>query len=136
MTEFIDKVKRYAEWNDTESGEAMIRLAQAGMCDIRTLNCAVNNGVRTLSDFTKFTEKELMRWDNFGRKSLNLVKDVLGSNGLALNDGDMGDDLLRGLLQMAAETREALRKAGEDHKAALAAVELRQEQLLGSRKPA
>lgn len=134
MSEFIDKVKRYYECCGTESGEAMIRLAQEGICDIRTLNCAVNNGVRTLADFTKFTEKELMRWDNFGRKSLNLVKDVLGSNGLSLNCGDMSDDLLRGLLQMAAETREALRKAGEDHKAALAAVEVRRSQLLQGKK--
>lgn len=136
MSDFMDRVRRYASYMDDDAAQAMIALAEAGIADIRTLNCAANNGVRSLEDFTKYTERELLRWGNFGRRSLNLVKEAIHAEGLALNGGDMGDSLLRELLAMAEETRQCLRKAGEDHKAALAAIEVRRGQLIKSRESA
>jgi DNA-directed RNA polymerase alpha subunit len=55
---------------------------------VRPFNCLYNNGIRTLGDLVKMTPSELMRLDNFGRKSLKDVVSALAHYGLKL-DGEM-----------------------------------------------
>lgn len=53
---------------------------------VRTLNCFKNEGIRTVRDIVAKSEFELMRTPNFGRKSLNEVKEILSVFGLKLRD--------------------------------------------------
>lgn len=48
---------------------------------VRTLNCLKNENIVTLQDLTDKTEGELLRTPNFGRKSLNELKEVLAEFG-------------------------------------------------------
>lgn len=51
---------------------------------VRAFNCLKNAGILTIRDLVQRTESEMLKMKNFGRKSLNEVKDVLASMGLSL----------------------------------------------------
>jgi hypothetical protein len=51
---------------------------------VRTYNCLKNEGIRLIGQFAKMDEDELLRIPNFGRKSLNELKEILAQNGLHL----------------------------------------------------
>jgi len=50
----------------------------------RTRNCLLNAGCQTLGDVIKYTKNELLRFPNFGRKSLNEIEEQLADNGYRL----------------------------------------------------
>jgi DNA-directed RNA polymerase subunit alpha len=50
---------------------------------VRSANCLKNANIRTLGDLVQRTEREMLSTKNFGRKSLDEIKDVLGSLGLS-----------------------------------------------------
>jgi DNA-directed RNA polymerase subunit alpha len=50
---------------------------------VRSANCLKNATIRTLGDLVQRTEREMLSTKNFGRKSLDEIKDVLGSLGLS-----------------------------------------------------
>jgi DNA-directed RNA polymerase subunit alpha len=52
---------------------------------VRTMNCLRREGVATVGELVKRTESDLMAIRNFGRKSLQEVKDKLTSMGLELS---------------------------------------------------
>jgi len=54
---------------------------------VRTYNCLKKANVLTIRELVQLTEADLMNIRNFGRKSLNEVKDKLESLGLALKSG-------------------------------------------------
>lgn len=56
----------------------------------RTVQGLTYQNLRTVGDLLKKSEAELLRTPNFGRKSLNEVKTVLASEGLAL--GQLAND--------------------------------------------
>lgn len=51
---------------------------------MRTYFCLRNEGIRFLGEFARMSEAELLRIPNFGRKSLNELKEVLAQVGLHL----------------------------------------------------
>jgi DNA-directed RNA polymerase subunit alpha len=53
---------------------------------VRTLNCLRKVGIATVGELIAHSESELMAIKNFGRKSLNEVKDKLAEMGLSLRD--------------------------------------------------
>ena len=53
---------------------------------VRTINCLKHEGVRTVRDLITKSGAELLRAPNFGRKSLNEVKEILSVFGLKLRD--------------------------------------------------
>lgn len=58
-------------------------IKQSPVCDladfsVRTMNCFKNSGINTVGDLLNKSEKEMLRIKNFGRKSLNEVKNALG----------------------------------------------------------
>lgn len=53
---------------------------------VRTIHCFENEGIRTVRDLVAKSEFELIRTPNFGRKSLNEVKEMLNVFGLKLRD--------------------------------------------------
>ena len=51
---------------------------------VRSANCLKNDNIVYIGDLVQKTEPEMLRTPNFGRKSLNEIKEVLGQMGLAL----------------------------------------------------
>jgi DNA-directed RNA polymerase subunit alpha len=50
---------------------------------VRSANCLKNANIRTLGDLVQRTEREMLSTKNFGRKSLDEIKEVLASLGLS-----------------------------------------------------
>jgi DNA-directed RNA polymerase subunit alpha len=57
---------------------------------VRSANCLKNANIRTLGDLVQRTEREMLSTKNFGRKSLDEIKDVLQSLGLSFGMSRMG----------------------------------------------
>jgi DNA-directed RNA polymerase subunit alpha len=51
---------------------------------VRSANCLQNANIRFIGELTQRTEAEMLKTKNFGRKSLNEIKEVLASMGLSL----------------------------------------------------
>jgi DNA-directed RNA polymerase subunit alpha len=51
---------------------------------VRSYNCLKNANIQTIGELVQKTEAEMLRTKNFGRKSLNEIKEILGGMGLAL----------------------------------------------------
>jgi DNA-directed RNA polymerase subunit alpha len=51
---------------------------------VRSANCLKNADIRTLFELVQKSENEMLRTKNFGRKSLNEIKEVLATMGLSL----------------------------------------------------
>lgn len=51
---------------------------------VRSYNCLKNAGIQTIGELVQKSESEMLRTKNFGRKSLNEIKEILTTMGLAL----------------------------------------------------
>ena len=51
---------------------------------VRSANCLKNDNIVYIGDLIQKTEAEMLRTPNFGRKSLNEIKEVLATMGLHL----------------------------------------------------
>jgi DNA-directed RNA polymerase subunit alpha len=51
---------------------------------VRSANCLKNDNIVYIGDLVQKTEAEMLRTPNFGRKSLNEIKEVLSHMGLSL----------------------------------------------------
>ena len=51
---------------------------------VRSYNCLNNANIQTIGELVQKTEAEMLRTKNFGRKSLNEIKEILANMGLAL----------------------------------------------------
>ena len=51
---------------------------------VRSANCLKNDNIVYIGDLVQKSESEMLRTPNFGRKSLNEIKEVLATMGLGL----------------------------------------------------
>lgn len=51
---------------------------------VRSYNCLKNANIRTIGELVQKSEAEMLKTKNFGRKSLNEIKEILSSMGLSL----------------------------------------------------
>ena len=51
---------------------------------VRSYNCLKNANIRTIGELVQKTESEMLKTKNFGRKSLNEIKEILAGMGLLL----------------------------------------------------
>ena len=51
---------------------------------VRSYNCLKNANIRTIGELVQKTEAEMLKTKNFGRKSLNEIKEILAEMGLSL----------------------------------------------------
>jgi hypothetical protein len=58
---------------------------------VRAANCLKNMGVRTVGQLTAMSDAELLRYPNFGRRSLNQLKQVLDEYGVGLKNAEITD---------------------------------------------
>ncbi|MDO8785540.1 MAG: DNA-directed RNA polymerase subunit alpha C-terminal domain-containing protein, partial [Syntrophales bacterium] len=50
---------------------------------VRSANCLKNAGIVTIGGLVQKTEAEMLKTKNFGRKSLNEIKEILAESGLS-----------------------------------------------------
>jgi DNA-directed RNA polymerase subunit alpha len=80
-----------------EAGDAQAEPARAGALNehldksveelelsVRSYNCLKNANIRTIRELVQKTEAEMLKTKNFGRKSLNEIKEILHGMGLGL----------------------------------------------------
>jgi DNA-directed RNA polymerase subunit alpha len=51
---------------------------------VRSYNCLKNANIQTIGELVQKSENEMLKTKNFGRKSLNEIKEILGNMGLSL----------------------------------------------------
>jgi DNA-directed RNA polymerase subunit alpha len=68
-----------------QMNEVLNRSVEELELSVRSYNCLKNANIQTIGDLVQKTEAEMLRTKNFGRKSLNEIKEILG--GLSLSFG-------------------------------------------------
>ena len=74
-----------SETEKTDSiNEHLLRPADDLELSVRSANCLKNARIRYIGDLVTKTEQDMLRTKNFGRKSLNEIKEILKTMGLTL----------------------------------------------------
>ena len=73
-----------AEQPGAASNENLDKSVEELELSVRSYNCLKNANIRTIRELVQKTEGEMLKTKNFGRKSLNEIKEILGSMGLSL----------------------------------------------------
>jgi DNA-directed RNA polymerase subunit alpha len=66
-----------------QMSEVLNRSVEELELSVRSYNCLKNANIQTIGDLVQKTEAEMLRTKNFGRKSLNEIKEILGGLGLS-----------------------------------------------------
>ena len=69
---------------EPEFNKNLLRKVDELELSVRSMNCLKNDNIIYIGDLVQKTESEMLRTPNFGRKSLNEIKEVLGSMSLYL----------------------------------------------------
>lgn len=64
--------------------ENLYRTVEELELSVRSANCLKNAGIKLIGELVSRSESEMLKTQNFGRKSLNEIKDILGDMGLTL----------------------------------------------------
>jgi len=62
--------------------ENLYRTVEELELSVRSANCLKNAGIKLIGELVSKTEAEMLKTQNFGRKSLNEIKDILSDMGL------------------------------------------------------
>ncbi len=73
------------EDNPAVFNENLLKSVDELELSVRSYNCLKNVNIRTLADLVQKTEQEMLRTKNFGRKSLNEIKEIILAMGLHFN---------------------------------------------------
>ncbi|MGH9615081.1 MAG: DNA-directed RNA polymerase subunit alpha [Bryobacteraceae bacterium] len=80
--ELPEAAEEPAERAMNQMNEVLNRSVEELELSVRSYNCLKNANIQTIGDLVQKTEAEMLRTKNFGRKSLNEIKEILGSLGL------------------------------------------------------
>ena len=72
----------HAVSEDSVFNKNLIKSVEDLELSVRSYNCLKNANIKTIADLVQKTEQEMLRTKNFGRKSLNEIKEILHSMGL------------------------------------------------------
>ncbi|MBI4848120.1 MAG: DNA-directed RNA polymerase subunit alpha [Nitrospirae bacterium] len=67
------------------ANEQLLKSVEELELSVRSYNCLKNANIRTLAELVQKTEQEMLRTKNFGRKSLNEIKEIITQMGLHFN---------------------------------------------------
>src|SRR6478735_9434192 len=73
-----------AETDSNQLNRYLLKKVDELELSVRSANCLKNDNIIYIGDLVQKTEAEMLRTPNFGRKSLNEIKEVLASMGLRL----------------------------------------------------
>ena len=79
-----EKVETEEAQPELEFSAALLKKIDELELSVRSANCLKNDNIVYIGDLILKTEQEMLRTPNFGRKSLNEIKQVLASLGLSL----------------------------------------------------
>jgi len=74
-----EEIKKAPSFN-----ENLLRSVNELELSVRAANCLKNAGIETIAEMVQKTESEMLKTKNFGRKSLNEIKEILAEMGLSL----------------------------------------------------
>lgn len=90
---FVDYNENYVEFEKASAAESspeaeLEKLLNTSISEIelsvRSANCINNAGIKTIRDLVQKGEPEMLKYRNFGKKSLNEIKAILTGMGLSL----------------------------------------------------
>jgi DNA-directed RNA polymerase subunit alpha len=81
--ELPETTEEPAERALSQMNEVLNRSVEELELSVRSYNCLKNANIQTIGDLVQKTEAEMLRTKNFGRKSLNEIKEILGGLGLS-----------------------------------------------------
>ena len=90
MTIFInfeevpEQTEEISERGLDKMNEVLNRSVEELELSVRSYNCLKNANIQTIGELVQKTEAEMLRTKNFGRKSLNEIKEILANMGLSL----------------------------------------------------
>jgi len=79
-----EKQKIYDDKQSTEFNENLFRSVEELELSVRSANCLKNAEILKIYQLVSKTESDMLKTKNFGRKSLNEIKEVLAEMGLSL----------------------------------------------------
>ena len=80
--EVAESTEEPAERGTGQMNEVLNRSVEELELSVRSYNCLKNANIQSIGDLVQKTEAEMLRTKNFGRKSLNEIKEILGNLGL------------------------------------------------------
>ena len=81
--ELPEQAEEPAERAISQLNEVLNRSVEELELSVRSYNCLKNANIQTISDLVQKTEAEMLRTKNFGRKSLNEIKEILAGLGMS-----------------------------------------------------
>lgn len=75
----------YFDEEPVEFNDNLLKSVEELELSVRSYNCLKNANIRTLAELVQKTEQEMLRTKNFGRKSLNEIKEIILGMGLHFN---------------------------------------------------
>ena len=78
------EVRKEEQQDDLPFNRNLLRKVDELELSVRSANCLKNDNIIYIGDLVQKTEAEMLRTPNFGRKSLNEIKEVLAGMGLHL----------------------------------------------------
>jgi DNA-directed RNA polymerase subunit alpha len=82
--ELPEQVEELSERGLDKMSEILNRSVEELELSVRSYNCLKNANIQTIGELIQKTEAEMLRTKNFGRKSLNEIKEILANMGLSL----------------------------------------------------
>jgi len=82
--EVAEQAEEVSERGMDKMNEVLNRSVEELELSVRSYNCLKNANIQTIGELVQKTEAEMLRTKNFGRKSLNEIKEILANMGLSL----------------------------------------------------
>ena len=82
--EIAEAAEEPAERSMDRVSDQLNRSVEELELSVRSYNCLKNAGIQTIGELVQKSESEMLRTKNFGRKSLNEIKEILTTMGLGL----------------------------------------------------
>lgn len=80
----VEPLQETREAEEEKMNENLLRSVDELELSVRSANCLKNADIRYIGDLVQKTEAEMLKTKNFGRKSLNEIKEILTEMGLGL----------------------------------------------------
>jgi DNA-directed RNA polymerase subunit alpha len=81
-------IESASEEVEDKFNENLLRGVNELELSVRSANCLKNANIKTIADLVQRTESEMLKTKNFGRKSLNEIKEILNRDGSGLRYED------------------------------------------------
>jgi DNA-directed RNA polymerase subunit alpha len=79
-----EQAEEISERGMDKMNEVLNRSVEELELSVRSYNCLKNANIQSIGELVQKTEAEMLRTKNFGRKSLNEIKEILANMGLGL----------------------------------------------------